>query len=166
MMMKFRNLILLASLAILAGTAALAARRTQPTAPANSRLPLKEFMGHVFQRNAEQIWAWTVEEVDAQGSHSSRPVSDEDWENAESDALTFTELTYVLERSGAAAQKDPAWRQHIARLRSISNTSAQAAEAHDYPGLQKAANDLNAACVACHWRFAPALEFVPELPAN
>jgi len=162
--MTHRKLALFASLAMLAGSAALAARPAHPAGPARSRLPLKEFMGHVFQRNAEQVWAWTAEEEDAQGSHSGRPVSDQDWENAESDALSLTELTYALEGSAATGLDDPAWRRHIASVRSAANASAHAADAHDYQGLLKAANALNAACVSCHLRFAPALEVVPTLP--
>lgn len=168
--MTYRKLILFASLTMLAGSAVLAARPVQHTVhgavPARSHLPLNDFMGHVFQRNAEQVWAWTTEEIDAQGTHSSRPVSEQDWENAESDSLSLGELTYALEGSSAIGLDGTDWHRHIARVRTIAKASAQAAEKHDYPALLRASNDLNAACVSCHLRFAPQLEVVPEFPKS
>lgn len=164
--MKHRTPILLGSLAILVVVAGFAARPLLRPAAARSQLPLDEFMGHVLQRNAEQLWAWSAEEIDANGTHSSRPVTEKDWEDAESDSLSLRELTYALEGSAVVQQSDPEWRLHIARLRAAANASAQAAKKQDYAALQKASNAVNAACVACHWRFAPALEVVPKYPGQ
>jgi len=155
--MKYQSMALLAALSLALGSAAFAARPADQT---RSQLPIKEFMGHVFQRNAEQVWGWTAEEVDVRGTHSSRPVTEQDWENAESDALSLAELTYALEGSVNRINA-PDWRAHIARVREVANASAHAAEAHDYPALQKAGDDLNEACVSCHMRFAPQLESPP-----
>lgn len=126
-------------------------------------LPLKEFMGHVMQRNGEQLWAWSAEVEDAGGVHSGKPVDAAGWENAESDALTIVELTRVLD---TPAYCNPAsqWPGFVRRVRDAAAASARAAEAQDYAGLQKAADDLNAACVACHLRFAPELEKAPPAP--
>jgi len=166
--MKHRKLIILGSLVLplSVAVAGIAARPQLRPAAARSQLPLNEFMGHVLQRNAEQLWAWSAEEVDAGGTHASGPVTETDWENAESDSLSLTELTYALEGSAVVDNRDPEWRLHIARLRSAANASARAAETHDYAALQKASNAINAACVSCHLRFAPALEAVPQYPAG
>jgi cytochrome c553 len=160
--MKYRTLILPVSLVALVALAAFAVPPLLRPAAARSQLPLDEFMGHVVERNAEQLWAWSAEEIDSNGTRSSRPVTEKDWEDAESDSLSLTELSYALEGSAIAVQNDPEWRPHIARLRAAANASAQAAEKQDYAALQKASNAVNAACVSCHWRFAPALEVVPK----
>jgi hypothetical protein len=164
--MKSRKLIISGSLVLLGAVGAFLSRPLIWPKMARSQLPLDDFMGHVVERNAEQLWAWSAEEIDATGTHSNRPVTDKDWEDAESDSLSLTELTYALEGSSVAAQNDPEWRPHIARLRAAANASAHAAERKDYIALQKASNAVNAACVSCHWRFAPALEVVPQYPGK
>ena len=160
--MRYSHLILATAAAALAASATFAAR---PAPPARVALPLKEFMGHVMQRNAEQLWAWSAEEVDAKGTHSGKPTDEAAWENAESDALTLIELTYVLQ---SPSYRLPAkeWPRYVARARAAAIASAKAAEAHDYPALQKAGDDLNAACVACHLHFVPELEKGPPLPVD
>lgn len=168
--MTRRNQVLLASLVAVtaAGGGALAARAWTllAPAPARSHLVLDEFMGHVMERNAEQLWAWTAEDIDTKGRRSGQPVDYQGWEDAESDSLSLSQLTYALESSTATGNDGPDWRAHIARLRSAAEASARAAEAHDFPALQKASNAINAACVSCHWRFAPALEMAPKYPGE
>ena len=160
--MRYSHLALALAAATLAASATFAAR---PAKTVREALPLKEFMGHVMQRNAEQLWAWSAEEMDATGVHSGKPADEAAWENAESDALTLTELTYVLE---SPSYRLPAkeWPRYVARARAAALASGKAAEAHDYPALQKAADDLNAACVACHLHFVPELEKGPPLPVD
>ena len=133
-----------------------------PTPPDDeSRLPLKEFMGHVMQRNAAQLWRWTAYEIDERGERSGKPVTDEEWEDAESDALTLQQLTFALQHSSLRVE-DPRWDSHLAGLRAAATASADAAEKKDYPALEKAGNDVNDQCVACHLTFAPELETVPS----
>lgn len=117
-------------------------------------------MGHVMERNAEQLWAWTKIEIDRNGEHAGKPVTEQEWEDAESDALTLQQLTYVLEHS-AARVDDPRWAQRIAAVRTAATASAKAAEDKNFPGLLKAGNQINAGCVSCHWTFAPQLEKTP-----
>ncbi len=158
--MTTRKLILAAAAATLAASAYAA----KPVKPRADVLPLKELMGHVMQRNAEQLWSWSAEEVDASGTHSGQPKDEAAWENAESDALTVIELTYVLEKPSYRLPSAD-WHRYVARARAAAKASAKAAEAHDYPALQKAGDDLNAACVACHLHFVPELEKGPPAPA-
>lgn len=157
---KFPTLLLavpLTALAAMTGAAMTGAAAAERPASAQ---PLTEFMGHVLQRNAEQLWAWSAEETDAAGDHSSAPRSDEEWEHAESDALTLQQLTYVLQTS-AIRPNDPRWDQLAANLRTAATASAAAAEARNYPAFAAAGEDINARCVACHWAFAPELETPP-----
>lgn len=140
---------------LLAATSAIHAQAT-----AAEPLPLPELMGHVMQRNATQLWAWTAQENDASGNHSGEPRSDEDWENAESDALTLRQLAVVL-RGAPYRQDDPRWDRLAGDLETAARQSAEAAERKDLAGLTGAGEAINARCVACHWAFAPALEATP-----
>ena len=143
----------------LASTAiATSALRAQDSAA--QPLPLTELMGHVMQRNAYQLWAWTALESDEAGNHSGEPTSEEDWENAESDALTLRQLAVVL-RGAPYRQEDSRWDKLATELEAAATASAQAAERKDLAGLISAGEAINARCVACHWAFAPALEEAP-----
>ncbi|WP_022683500.1 cytochrome c [Sphingobium bisphenolivorans] len=154
--MKIALALLFGALACLAGANALAGASLND----QSELQIKEFMGHVMQRNAEQIWQWTAEETDLQGERSGKPVTDEDWENAESDALTLQQLSYGLEHS-AYGIPDVEWDRHLASFRAAASASAEAAERKDYPALQKAGDRINEQCVACHLTFKPEIEAPP-----
>jgi hypothetical protein len=145
-----------AALACFAGATALAGAPLDE----QSQLPIKEFMGHVMQRNAEQLWQWTAMESDIHGDRSSRPVTEEDWEGAESDALTLQQLSYALEHS-AYRVADPAWDQHLASFRTAASASADAAERKDFAALQEAGDRINEQCVACHVTFKPEIEAPP-----
>ena len=123
-------------------------------------LPLTELMGHVMQRNALQLWAWTALEADSTGNHSGEPKTDEDWENAESDALTVRQLAVVLQ-GPHYRQADPRWSKLAAELAQAAASSARAAERKDTAALISAGEAVNTRCVACHWAFAPALEEAP-----
>lgn len=123
-------------------------------------IPLTEFMGHLMQRNATQLWAWTELEITSEGERWGKPVSAEDWENAESDALTLRHLASALEKTPYRID-DRRWEQSLALFRTATTTSAQAAEAKNFPALVKAGEDINDSCVACHLAFAPQLEAKP-----
>jgi hypothetical protein len=162
--MKVQHLLLGLAASSLLGSVAVASR---PAENGRSSLELKEFMGHVMQRNAEQVWAWTALEIDKDGERYTRPQNDQDWENAESDALTLQELTYSLRNSRAIAVRDPRWVEHIDRVRVAARQSADAAERKDFQALLLAANALNDACVSCHLAFAPQLEGgIPAYPGT
>ncbi len=127
-------------------------------------LPFNEFMGHVVQRNAIQLWAWTAVEIDASGETSGKPKNESEWEDAESDALTLLQLTDILDTS-AYRRNDERWDQHLAGLRVAVKSAADAALKRDYDALDQANNNINENCVACHVAFAPHLE-APPLPAT
>jgi hypothetical protein len=127
---------------------------------ATQDLALDEFMAHVFQRNAEQLWAWSAEEVGVDGARSGSPRSDAEWEAAESDALTLRQLAHGLEKADFRPD-DPRWVKLAGDLQAAASASAAAAEAKDYAAFSKAGEEINARCVACHWAFAPQLEVTP-----
>lgn len=125
-----------------------------------NELPLPDFMFHLVQRNAEQLWAWSSLETDISGDRSGEPRSDEEWEEAESDALTLQQLTYSLQNASYRSD-DPRWDKLIGDLRAAATASANAAERKDFAAFSAAGEDVNARCVACHWAFAPQLETPP-----
>ncbi|WP_461160283.1 hypothetical protein [Sphingobium sp. TomMM35A] len=125
-----------------------------------TQLPINEFMRHVMQRNAEQLWQWTALEIGKDGEHSGKPVSDDDWENAESDALTLQQLSYALELS-ANSIPGTEWDKHLMSFRAAASASADAAERKDFAALQKAGDRIDEQCVACHLTFKPELEAPP-----
>ncbi|MFO6448345.1 hypothetical protein ACLBKU_14525 [Erythrobacter sp. NE805] len=127
---------------------------------AQEALPLPELMGHVFQRNARQLWAWTALENDANGNRSGAPVSEEEWEDAESDALTLRHFAAIL-REAPYRLDDPRWDSLARNLDTAAAASAAAAERKDFKGLHAAGEAINASCIACHEAFAPALEAKP-----
>lgn len=125
-----------------------------------SRLTIQEFMGHVMQRNAEQLWSWTALDISPAGDRWTKPVSDEDWENAESDSLTLHQLAYTLEHSDYRID-DPRWAEQLKGLRAAAEASARAAETKDFDGLVRGGEAVNTRCVECHLVFAPQLEVKP-----
>lgn len=151
-------------IAVLAGAVALAgaAVHGQPARAEdeNAALPLKEFMGHVVQRNAMQLWAWTTFISDEKGERYAKPSTDEEWEDAESDALALVELgerMKIPER-----QLDGSWDSYVNSLQAAARGSARASEAKDFEGMIKAANEVNDRCVACHMHYVPDLERPPS----
>lgn len=149
------RLILCAAALLALGTSALRAAE-----PAGAPLPLTELMGHVMQRNAVQLWAWTETETDAAGTRSGEPRTAEQWEDAESDALTLRQLAQVL-KAPTYDPGDPRWGRLASDLEAAASASAEAAERKDAAALLRAGEAINDRCVACHLVFAPQLEVKP-----
>lgn len=120
--------------------------------------PLKEFMGHVVQRNAEQLWTWSEEISDANGFRSLAPKSDADWLNAESDAMTMVELSSII--GSQAYTVDDKWTEFSVRLLQATSDASTAAEKRDFERFSAASSAINDACVACHLHYVPELEGV------
>ncbi len=123
---------------------------------AGSELSLQEFMTHVIEHNAEEIWKWQATSIDNDGSHDSYPKTDQDWEKAESAALTLVELTKPLEGIGGAQNSE--WLKKVAGLRAAAKAAATSAEAKQLDGFVASGEQLNEACLSCHYAFAPHLE--------
>ena len=120
--------------------------------------PLKEFMGHVVQRNAEQLWTWSEEISDANGFRSLAPKSDADWLNAESDAMTMVEVASII--GSQAYTVDVNWAGFSTRLKQVTSDASTAAEKRDFQRFSAASSAVNDACVACHLHYVPELEGV------
>lgn len=127
-------------------------------AAAGTAMPLKELMGHVMQRNATQLWAWTAYVSDAQGDRYTSPRTEAEWLDAESDAMTMQVLINAL--LDPAYRVDDEWPRHVETLAQAFAASADAAEHKNFAGMLKASDQINAACVACHMAYVPELEGV------
>ncbi len=118
-------------------------------------LPMRKFMTHVMQHAGNGIWKWQGIELDRTGEHSLYPKNDDDWEDAESGALTLAEVANLLLLPGRRVA-EPAWDQSIADVRRIALKAAAAAERQDKEAFLAAGSALDGACDSCHVRYDPA----------
>ncbi len=130
------------------------ARIPVAAAPYDTRLPMPEFMGHVMQHGGDGIWKWQGLVIDKDGEHSLYPKNIEDWEDAESGALTLAELTNLLLIPGRRIA-DPGWDASVAAVRKVALDAADAAEKQDKTAFLKAGSALDEACDSCHVRYDP-----------
>ncbi len=131
------------------GTAAADAGKTY-----YSDLPLKEFMAHVMQYSASNVWKYQGYTNNASGEHSLFPKTDQEWEDAESASRTLAEITNLLLQPGRQVDTGK-WRDHVARVRAVALAEAAAAEKHDQDAFFQAGGDLDGACEECHIDYAP-----------
>lgn len=128
---------------------------------AKTELSLNDYMTHLVQHAAFEIWKWQAYVSDENGSRSTEPKNDEEWEEAESSALTLVQLTFPLQESGLALEMD-GWDTGVERLRDAAREAADAAERQDVAAWFETGDRLNTACIECHYSFAPHLESAPE----
>jgi hypothetical protein len=124
------------------------------TAPFDASLPMQELMNHVVQYSAQGVWERQGFVIDARGEHSLFPTNDEEWEKAESAALTLAEVTNTLLVPGRRVP-EAEWDKAAAEVRKIAIQAAKAAEKHDKDAFFAAGEKLDAACDGCHARYDP-----------
>jgi len=130
-------------------------------APYDTHLPMAEFMGHVMQHAGDGIWKWQGIILDKAGEHSLYPKNDEEWEEAESGALSLAETTNLLLLPGRRVA-DPAWDKSVDAVRKIALEAAKAAEKHDKSAFMAAGSQLDDACDSCHIRFDSNFQGAPR----
>lgn len=123
-------------------------------APFDAGLSMQELMAHVVQYSAEGIWERQGHVIDAKGEHSLFPKNDEEWEKAESAALTLAEVTNTLLAPGRRVP-EPEWDRAVVEVRRIAREAARAAEKQDKDAFFAAGGKLDAACDGCHARYDP-----------
>ena len=127
-----------------------------------AKLPMKEFMGHVVQFSAEQVWKWQGYVSDADGERSLFPKNDDEWLQAENGALALAELTNIMLLPGRNVE-DARWTKMVADVRAKALVAATAAEKKDADAFFAAGGDIYEACKACHVQFAPNYQHPPEV---
>jgi hypothetical protein len=122
-----------------------------------AKLPLNEFMAHVLEYNAMNVWKWQGFILNEKGKRTLEPKTPEEWEQAEGAALTLVELTEpLLHKPGPRDGKK--WRERVLEFRAAATDAAKAAEAQNVGAFEAAGDRLNVACMECHYAFAPFLE--------
>jgi hypothetical protein len=124
---------------------------------AGSELNLQDFMTHVVEHNAKEVWNLQATVMDADGVRNTYPKTDEEWERAESFALTLAEVTRPLDAIGGGAE-NPDWLKKVTALRTAAQAAAKSAEAKQINGFLAGGDSINEACLSCHYAFAPHLE--------
>jgi predicted small lipoprotein YifL len=131
------------------------------TAPYHAEMPLNEFMPHVMQYAGDGIWKRQGWRVDKTGEHSLFPKNDEEWEDAESGALTLAEVTNLLLLPGRRIA-EPQWDSAVAGVRTVALKAAAAAEKKDADAFFAAGGELDEACDVCHIRYDPTFKGKPN----
>lgn len=124
------------------------------SAPFYKDLPMPELMVHVIQHSADGIWERQGVEIDATGEHSLFPKNPQEWEKAESAALTLAEVSNTLLVPGRRIP-EPEWDAAVVQVRELAVEAAKAAEKQDKEAFLVAGGKLDAACDGCHARYDP-----------
>lgn len=119
-----------------------------PQAPAR-REEIKEYMHHVIQYAAGQVWNKQGWVTDQSGFHSIFPQNDEEWEEAESASLALAELLGVLSQPHRRLDI-PGWEGYVQAARKLSLEAAAAAEKHKETEFMELGTRIDEACEACH----------------
>jgi hypothetical protein len=123
-------------------------------------IPMQEFMAHVVNYSAANLWKWQGWTQGPEGETSLFPKTDEEWEMAEGAALTLSELSNLLLLPGRRLEDDK-WEPYVLAMRKAAGDAAAAAEQHNPDALFEAAGRLQESCAACHYHYAPHLEPPP-----
>jgi hypothetical protein len=126
-----------------------------------SGLLLREYMTHLVNSNANDMWKWQATVTDAKGDQLTLPQDDEEWEDAESAALTLRELTRPLQNVGHGNQT---WTTRYNALEAAIDAAIKHAEEKNGNAFYADGVQIDNACVACHMAFVPQLEAPPKLP--
>lgn len=126
-----------------------------------SGLSLRDYMVHLVNYNAGQLWKWQSTVSDEKGERQTIPQSDDEWEEAESAALTLRELMRPL---GAVNKGNSGWTSKMADLEKAIDEAAAHAEKKDGAAFLAAGVKIDNACVECHYSFAPHLELPRPIP--
>ena len=129
-----------------------AAAASPDAAPYDTHLPMAEFMGHVMQHAGDGVWKWQGLVLDETGEHSLFPRNDQEWEEAESGALSLAEATNLLLIPGRR-MPEAGWDNAVKDVRTVALRAARAAEKHDEDAFFAAGSSLDDACDACHVRY-------------
>lgn len=112
-------------------------------------LPITEFMAHVVAYSAQNLWNKQGWISDKTGTHSLFPKNEQEWTDAESAALTLSEVIGILLEPGRRLSF-PGWDRHALRVRQIALEEAAAAEKHDADTFMSLGSELEEACEGCH----------------
>jgi hypothetical protein len=117
-------------------------------------LALNEFMAHVMQYGADNVWRKQGWIIDADGVGSLFPKNEQEWEDAESASLTLAELSRILLQPDRR-MAGPAWESAVESVHRAALNAWQAAEKRDASAFLTAGTQIDEACDSCHMQYMP-----------
>jgi len=138
---------------------------------------IQDIMDSEVDPSADALWATTGFVADKTGVHDKTPHTDAEWTAARKNALILIEATNLLRMEGRKVAEreldkeekggveDPAIIQKnieanraafigfARRLHDVGTNMLQAIQKRDVAGMDKAGEDMDAACEACHRTF-------------
>lgn len=117
-------------------------------------LALNEFMAHVMQYGADNVWRKQGWIIDKDGVGSLFPKNEQEWEDAESASLTLAELSRLLLQPDRR-MAGPAWESAVESVHRAALNAWQAAEKRDASAFLTAGAQIDEACDSCHRHYMP-----------
>lgn len=134
---------------VTASAAAEPPKAAAPQAKPEAVLPITEFMAHVVAYSAQNLWNRQGWISDKTGTHSLLPKNEQEWTDAESAALTLSEVIGILLEPGRR-MNFPGWERHALHVQQIAQQEAAVAEKHDVDAFMNLGSELEEACEECH----------------
>jgi len=117
-------------------------------------LTLNEFMAHVMQYGADNVWSKQGWIINADGVRSLFPKNDQEWEDAQSASLTLAQVSRILLQPDRRMD-DAAWDSAVESVYRSALNAWKAAEKKDAPAFMNAGTEIDEACDNCHRRYMP-----------
>jgi hypothetical protein len=125
-------------------------------APAQPRFDtgtaMAEFMGHVMDPAADEVWTRAGYVLTAEGEVELFPTTDEEWEAVETGAYTLVEASNALLLPGRL-RDEPQWSASVAELAAAARQTQAAALAKDKDAVFAGGAAIFQACLSCHSTF-------------
>ena len=126
-------------------------------------LDLKEFMNHVMDYTAFEVWhrqGWII----GDSVQELFPTDDEGWIAAENAARTLAEASNLLLLPGRPQDDDRAWVDFAHQLNEAAMKAGDMAEKKDKNAFFDAGTDMYRACHGCHVRYIVGADGPPAAP--
>jgi hypothetical protein len=111
--------------------------------------PMKEVMGHVVDFGSWAVWHASGDYVDATGTHSNTPTTEDGWLQAESGAVTVAEAANLLKLPGYRMD-DGDWIKFADALHDRAIDAQKAIAKQDPKAMFETGAALYQVCVDCH----------------
>jgi len=124
------------------------------TANYNLTVDMQEFMAHVMEPIADQLWeraGWVLDQHE--GYYELYPTSDEEWEVAHNYSVTMVEMGNLLLLPGRI-QAGP-WQTYAEAISTVGRSLMDATDAQDKEAFFQAGAQLYSVCTACHQAYNP-----------
>lgn len=115
----------------------------------DTQTAMAEFMGHVMDPAADEVWTRAGYVLTAEGEVELFPKTDEEWEAVETGAYTLVEASNALLLPGRL-RDEPEWAASAAQLAAAARQTQAAALAKDKDAVFAGGAAIYQACLSCH----------------